>query len=236
MCSGRILTFAKHVGSHAVGRTLGDLDAGGRFQRLHECWRCNRVVRINELRGFFLHRPSAGPFSLFTGLPRALHVIKDGLGYVPFIRRPSLYARTRAWQPVAPFTPSTMIAPLQRMSLPWPPDTLLSRRHRLPCARKTRSTFTFKARESRNFSPTSMVLPAIEAGVAGVSTAPPNVAICLDIRAVCGACLCKLSLCSRGCCCSVCAGLRAAAVEYYGWSPLHTSTAAALLWCRIILL
>ena len=27
----------------------------------------------------------------------------------------------------------------------------------------------------------------------------------------------------------------AAAVEY-GWSPLHTSTAAALLWCRIILL
>ena len=78
------------------------------------------------------------------------------------------------------------------MSLPGPPDTLLSRRHRLPCARKTRSTFTFKAWESRNLSPTSMVPPAIEAGVAGVSTALPNVANCLDIRAVCGACLCKL--------------------------------------------
>ena len=236
MCSGRILTFAKHVGSHAVGRTLGDLDAGGRFQRLHECWRCNRVVRINELRGFFLHRPSAGPFSLFTGLPRALHVIKDGLGYVPFIRRPSLVrtnARLAARCPLhavdddRPAAADELALAARYSLIKAAPPTL---------CQKDPLNFHLQGSGVTELLSNLYVPPAIEAGVAGVSTAPPTVAICLDIRAVCGACLCKLSLCSRGCCCSVCAGLRAAAVEYYGWSPLHTSRAAALLWCRIILL
>lgn len=85
-----------------------------------------------------------------------------------------LQARKRTGQPevLLSLRLSGMIAPVQRCSLLFPPDTLLSALHCRPSATRRRSKAVLSVVASGNKSPTAMLVALIETGAPSALSAP----------------------------------------------------------------